>query len=96
VIILLTREVVGMEKFKQGDKVQWTSQSKAYTTEKVGVIVAVVPEKSNPYDVLPEGFKCNSSCGWGMRKKHESYLIQVGRSKRLYWPYVHNLKAVKK
>ena len=78
---------------KIGDRVKWKSQSRSYWTTKVGTIVAVVPPGSNP--VIPEGFKGNSSTGYGLcGRKNESYLVRVdGKGNRLYWPTA-SLKAI--
>ena len=78
---------------KIGDRVKWKSQSRSYWTTKVCTIVAVVPPGSNP--VIPEGFKGNSSTGYGLcGRKNESYLVKVdGKGNRLYWPTA-SLKAI--
>jgi len=79
---------------KIGDKVRWKSQSQSYCSEKTGDIVAVVPTGTTP--VIPKGFRCNSSCGYGMARNHESYLVKVdGKGNRLYWPIVSKLKLAK-
>lgn len=77
---------------KIGDRVTWTSQSQAYRTTKVGEIIAIVPAGTPPGDMLPAGFKCNSSPGYGFPRKHESYLVRVeGKGRRAYWPRVARL-----
>jgi len=80
-------------RFKAGDEVMWTSQSQGYRAKKEGMIVAVVPAFASPNLCLPSGYSPNSSAGYGSRRDHESYLVQVGRSKRLYWPRVSALKS---
>lgn len=81
-----------MNGFAIGDHVTWTSQSKGYTTTKHGVVVAVVPAEKDAHNCIPFGYCCRSSCGFGSPRRHESYLIRVGKSRRLYWPVVSILK----
>ena len=84
-----------MEKHKVDDCVEWTSQSAGYTTIKRGKIVAVVPEKGNALQFVPEGFGCRNRYGFGMPRSHESYLIKVkGKGRKLYWPHVSGLKKI--
>ena len=66
--------------FKVGDKVSWTSQSAGVTKTKTGVVV----------EVLPAG--CKTGRKFGAPRDHESYLVKVGRSEKLYWPRVCHLK----
>jgi hypothetical protein len=81
---------------KVGDRVGWASQSWGYITTKRGTIIAVVPRGEQANYCLPEGFKCNSSAGYGFSRKHESYLVQVdGKGKRAYWPLVKHLTREK-
>lgn len=78
--------------FKVGDYVEWESQSAAYWKVKRGMVVAVVPADVHPNRVLPAGYILKNP---GMRRDHESYLVQVGpRAVRLYWPRVKHLRAV--
>lgn len=81
-------------KFKVGDLVTWTSQSQGSTTTKTGRVFAVVPA-----DTLPQlylcGFTGRSGGGFGCPRDHESYLVKVGNSRRLYWPLVKKLKKAK-
>jgi hypothetical protein len=81
-----------MSKFQVRDFVAWTSQAGGFQKLKVGQIVAVVPVRTSAKSCLPNGFDSNSSCGYGMSRDHESYLVQVGNSCRLYWPQVKNLR----
>lgn len=76
-------------KFKVGDKVIWVSQSSGYINEKIGVVTKIVPAGSSfgPYVV-------KGHLG-AIFRDHESYLIQVGRSKWRYWPLVRYLKIHK-
>jgi hypothetical protein len=79
---------------KIGDKVQWTSQSAGYSKTKSGVIVAIVPIGYPPQASLLDNYELKSVPG--MCRDHESYLVAVGKSKRLYWPRVSNLAAIEK
>ncbi len=78
-------------RYKVGDRVWWTSQAGGYATTKHGVIIAVVPAYRSPHSVigLSPGFcvRCDSSTV----RRHESYLVRVGRRARLYWPRVGDL-----
>lgn len=79
----------------EGDRVKWTSQSGGYVKEKEGHVVAVVPSQTRAERCLPEGFFCNSKSGYGQSRDHESYLVRVGNSKKLYWPIVRYLRRIK-
>jgi len=77
---------------KQGDRVQWTSQSAGVTTTKRGVIVAVIPPGMEPEMYMTAEYHCGSPDGFGMRRYHESYLVKVdGKGNGLYWPRVCHL-----
>jgi hypothetical protein len=79
--------------FSVGDLVTWDSQSAGYLKKKSGIVVAVVPPRQRVNDCIPCGFVLKSVPG--MPRQHESYLIRIGRSTRLYWPRVALLnKAV--
>ena len=55
--------------------------------------MAVVPAKECAYSYVPQGYRCGSFSGFGMARKHESYLIAVpGKGKALYWPRVMHLE----
>jgi len=82
-------------KIKVGSIVKWTSQSGGHVTKKLGKVVAIVPVEGSPYSQMPDGFRDNSYSGYGIPRDHVSYLVQVGKSKRLYWPLVKNLEVVK-
>lgn len=84
------REERVKSKFRVGDRVIWTSQSQGFTTTKTGIIVAVVPGGVDPIKVVPAGMKIMPL--HGVARNYESYLVQVGGSKTLYWPLVKNLK----
>ena len=85
-----------MPKFRAGEKVEWTSQAGGYTKTKTGVILVVVPAGVCPkkhanslelVNVLPPQYP-------GCPRDHETYLVQLGRRTRLYWPLVRNLKSL--
>jgi len=77
---------------KIGDRVEWTSQSGSYRRTKNGVILAVVPAQTPPDRCVPQGYRCGSPAGFGMRRDHESYLVKVeGKGRGLYWPRVRHL-----
>jgi hypothetical protein len=78
-----------------GDRVEWTSQSARFRTTKRGEIVAVIPPETPPGQCLPDGFRCGSPTGFGMRRNHESYLVKVdGKGRGLYWPRVRHLRLL--
>lgn len=78
--------------FQIGDTVTWTSQAGGNAKTKTGEIVAVVPAACEPRNCI--------NGRWNFRRiavgfrKHESYLIQVGDDKRLYWPLVKYLEKI--
>ena len=76
---------------RKGSKVEWASQSSGFNKVKSGKIVAVVPAGKKPEDYLPNGTVPKSSCGFGSPRNHKSYLVQVGKSYRIYWPLVSHL-----
>jgi hypothetical protein len=69
--------------FKLGDEVIWSSQSAGYTKVKRGRVAAIVGRDCDPRLCVPEGLILKNP---GIPRKRRSYLIQVGKSKRLYWP----------
>jgi len=71
------------QQIRIGDTVTWTSQSQGSVKTKTGTVVAVVPPKEDPMSLLPQGMKLDS---WGLSRPRESYLVQVGKQTRLYWP----------
>ena len=80
-------------KFKLGDAVTWTSQSKAYVKTKMGKIVLVVPPDhaskvpwSMPGQQMWDGLS--------LPRNHESYVVRVGS--KLYWPRVSKLRLAEK
>lgn len=81
-------------KLKRGDTVTWTSQSHGFVKTKEGVVVAVVAAGHHPFSCLP--FSGMRIVNPGGPRKHESYLIQVGTRKTLYWPVVSLLKKAVK
>lgn len=80
-------------KFQPGDTVAWTSQAGGKSKEKTGKVVAVVPANQSPRLFAPTGLRLKTDAL--MMRNHESYLIQVGKSKRLYWPLVKYLELAK-
>lgn len=81
-------------RFAVGDLVTWTSQSGGFTKTKTGRIVAIVPPRTLADKCLPVGFLCNSTAGYGGSRDHESYLVQIGTARRLYWPVVNRLEHI--
>lgn len=81
------------ETFQIGDTVIWTSQANGNAKTKTGKILFIVPSAQSACKngTLGEykGFTVTHLTGI---RNHESYLIQVGKSKRLYWPLVKYLK----
>lgn len=80
--------------FQLGDLVTWTSQAGGKSKTKTGKVLFVIP----PGKILREIFTGSpeleiSHLGIYGTRDHESYLIQVGKSKRLYWPLVKYLNA---
>jgi uncharacterized protein YgiB involved in biofilm formation len=72
-----------------GDTVQWESQSGGYYGKvKRGVIVQVVKAGEVP----DPGTMRVIGAGFGMSRKHESYLVKVGNV--AYWPRVNHLRVV--
>jgi hypothetical protein len=80
-------------KFKIGNMVEWMSQSHGSWVAKMGMIVAIVPAYKRVGDHTPDVF--TSPFSSGCPRDHESYLVQVGNRKLLYWPRVSVLKLVK-
>lgn len=73
-----------MERFKIGDRVEWTSQAGGWTRTKIGTVETVVP----PGCIVP---KCSKNPNPGACRDHESYLVRV-QKKGLYWPRVAALR----
>lgn len=83
-------EVRSPQRFKAGDRVEWTSQSAGTVKRKVGEVVAVVRAGTEVKKYLPPDAPAsvaNRSFGWPRR--HESYLVRVGKT--VYWPLVRHL-----
>lgn len=80
------------ETFQIGDTVTWTSQAGGNAKTKTGKVKEVIPALNNPEGWLDPGFTVHR--GGVAVRDHESYLIQVGKSKRLYWPLVKHLERV--
>ena len=76
-----------MNTFKIGDKVEWESQSGGfYGKVKRGEIVQIVKAGQKP----EPGTLRVLGAGFGMSRKHDSYLVKVGNV--AYWPRVIHLK----
>lgn len=79
--------------FQIGDTVTWTSHANGNVKTKTGKVVAIIPP-----DIVPVNHVYKIEGKWNWRRvgvtyrNHESYLIQVGKSKRLYWPLVKYLE----
>ena len=74
--------------FKVGDEVFWTSQAGGSSKAKAGKVVAVVPSHELP--ICPAGMRLKGV--HYISRNHESYLVQVGRNRTLYWPLTKYLK----
>ena len=74
-----------------GKTVEWTSQAGGHTKTKRGVIVAVVPPRNSARVTCPPGTRVDTACNG---RPEESYLVQVGKKRKLYWPLVNRLKVV--
>ena len=72
-----------------GDTVEWESQSGWYYGKvKRGIVVQVVKAGETP----DPGTMRVLGAGFGMSRKHESYLVKVGNI--AYWPRVKHLRVV--
>lgn len=81
--------------FQIGDTVTWTSQAGGKSKTKTGKVVAAVPAGKSGREYLPLGVGLSATRIPSFNSRdHESYLIQVGKSKRLYWPLVKYLEKV--
>jgi len=82
--------------FQIGDTVTWTSQAGGKSKTKIGKVIAIVQADIEVQYVLThlqsDGFRLPDASL--LPRSHESYLIQVGKSKRLYWPLVRYLEKV--
>jgi len=77
--------------FVVGEKVKWSSQASGFTKEKVGTVVAVVPAGDFVRDHIPAGCMIDSTSS---TRNHDSYLVRVGKRRKLYWPLVKYLSKV--
>jgi len=75
-----------------GQTVEWTSQAGGWTKTKRGTIVAIVPAGRKPSECL-YGDHYRVDAYGSLGRNHESYLVQVGSSRRLYWPLVAKLQV---
>lgn len=82
--------------FQIGDAVTWTSQAGGKSKTKTGRVVFIVPANIGLRQIVSRESKEYSVDHLGLfsGRDHESYLIQVGKSKRLYWPLVKYLEKV--
>lgn len=82
--------------FKPGDSVTWTSQAGGKSKTKQGIVIIAIPANKMISEAWPEWrkWKLSHLGPFFSSRNHESYLIQVGNSKRLYWPLVKYLKPV--
>jgi hypothetical protein len=84
--------------FQPGDTITWTSQAGGKSKTKTGKVIAVLPANKSVAQFYREGgivgdFQLTRIPIIISSRNHESYLIQVGKSKRLYWPLVKYLNA---
>jgi len=80
---------------KKGDMVEWTSQAGGYTKTKRGKIVAVVARGQYPINCIPnDTYPFTQTFRDSIPRYHKSYLVQVGKRSKLYWPLVKNLKKI--
>jgi hypothetical protein len=82
-----------MNKFNIGDTVVWTSTALGHTRTKSGKIVDVIPAGVHPTNgeenkTLFQNKTIHLVCA----RLHESYLVQVAKRHRLYWPLVSKLE----
>lgn len=76
-----------LTKFAVGTEVEWRSQAQGSCKTKRGTIIEVIPASKRPdTQIYPHLL----GAGWG--RKHESYVVLVGR--RHYWPVVSKLQKV--
>jgi len=87
-------EQTKLKTFQIGDTVTWTSQAGGNAKTKTGKVTWIIPAGclAGSYQLVEQGFSTHRC--QGRERDHESYLIQVGKSKRLYWPLVKYLKPV--
>jgi hypothetical protein len=74
-----------------GSDVEWESGGSGSVRFKRGIVIGVVPAGASPE--IPDGFLVRYQ--FGSARNHESYLVKVGDSKRLYWPLVRNLRSAR-
>ena len=96
--VLVTRPIrPACPALRVGDMVEWGSQSKGHLTYKEGWVVAVVPPEISPSACLPAGYRPVDGAGFGMYRRHESYLVATRlKRKQAYWPRVHTLRLVER
>ena len=88
--------------YKVGDSVAWSSQASGSTTEKVGVIISVIPSGTRPGDALKnikeDDYNIRLVPVDGQPRKITSYFVAVraGSERQkpvIYWPIVKRLKG---
>lgn len=88
--------------FKVWDEVRWKTESSGISVKKKGEIILIL-EPGEDFFVAVEGLKKRYKftiiySGVSIRD-HKSYIVLVkekNKSSRLYWPYVADLKKIKK
>lgn len=80
--------------FRLRDTVTWDSQSGGFKKQKLGKIIIVVPANEDLHDYLPTDYLPIGSDGFGLPRNHETYLVQIDNSKRLYWPRASALSKI--
>jgi hypothetical protein len=75
-----------------GDKVTWKSQSHGHSKTKTGIIIVVIPRRTNPLSI-DEVKKMKLCFEYGSGRDHDSYMVKANN--RVYWPRVKHLKRVK-
>ena len=84
--------------FKVGDKVRWVSYAAGKWTEKIGVIVEIVPPQRGVVLDKYRGKYNLSPFSKGNPRLHTSYVVAVpvGKGKpKLYWPRANQLEPIK-
>lgn len=77
---------------KKGSIVKWKSQSHGRFKTKVAKIIAIVPKRVFPWVYVPIGMYLEKG---DAKRPHESYLVKIKGSNRLYHPRVSHLKLCK-
>lgn len=85
-----------MSSFSVGDKVAWTSQSGGFTTNKIGTVIAVVPDGEDRRGRVPNEYQHCERMFDALFREGESYIVHVPNRSgkghgKLYWPKVSQL-----